>query len=83
MNQYELAIETLDMYFPTPRAVTLEHLPDDPQELVDYLKGKGADKPEERVQAIEFAFGGEIGNRDKIKVKPPEKEPASGLEAGK
>ena len=53
---YELAIETLDMYFDTQRSETLKNLPD-PNELVEILREKGADNPEKRVEAIEFAFG--------------------------
>jgi hypothetical protein len=56
MNKFELANDTLDLYFDTTRAETLKHLPP-PHELVLLLQKKGADHPEDRVQAIEYIYG--------------------------
>jgi len=54
-SKYELAIETLDLYFETPRKETLSKLPYG-EELVELLKSKGLDDAKERADAIEFAF---------------------------
>jgi hypothetical protein len=56
MNQYELAIDTLNFYFDEPIKEAVKHLPE-PSLLANILREKGADNPEERAQAVDFYFG--------------------------
>lgn len=55
MNPYELAVETLDLFFDISKAKLLPL--SDGYTIADQLKKKGADRIDERVQALDFAFG--------------------------
>jgi len=50
---YELAIETLDIFFPDPRKISIARIKiKDDEEILKYLKDSGADKPEERTESL-------------------------------
>ncbi len=54
-NKYDLAIETLDLYFDTQRKETLQNIPYG-EELIELLNSKGVEDAKERAEAIEFAY---------------------------
>lgn len=54
---YELAVETLDIFFPERRKISIAKLKKmHDTEILKYLKDSDADKPEERTESIRKYF---------------------------